>query len=153
MPRFSQIYIYDSDLQHQAEIRLSYHHGLLDKSIVLQLHHMLQLDNPYIKAFLSAKERLAFNSNVSLCLKTLDTKHLDRCRYNRPIVSEIAVIIPRTREEQIDQRYIILQGRNGRLQRISELHSTYCALRYPLLFPNDQQGWHLNMTSNNKYLL
>ena len=52
-PRFSQIYIYDFDFQHQAEIRLLYHHRVLDKSVVLQLQHMLQLDNSYIKAFIN----------------------------------------------------------------------------------------------------
>ena len=42
-PRFSQIYVYDSDVRHQAETRMSYHHGLLDLSTVLQLQHMLRL--------------------------------------------------------------------------------------------------------------
>jgi len=153
-PRFSQIYIYDSDSQHQAEMRMSYHHRLLNKSIVLQLQQMLQLYNPYIDIFITASERLALNENISLRLKTVNTKYLNQSRrYNHPAASEIAIIMPGTGEEQADRRDIVLQGRNGQLQRISELHSAYCALRYPLLFPNGQQGWHPNMMSNDWYLL
>ena len=152
-PRFSQIYIYDSDLEHQAKMRISYHHGLLDKAIVLQFQHMLRQYNPYIDVFMTAKERLSVNENIALSLKTVNINNLDHRRYNRPTSSEIAIIMPGTGEEQVDKRDIILQSKNGQLKRISELHSAYCALRYPLLFPNGQQGWHPEMMSNTGYLL
>ena len=136
----------------QAEIRASFHHGLLDKTTVLQLQHMLRLHNPYITVFMTARERLVLNENISLCLKTIDVRHCDHRRYNRPTASEVAIIMPGTGEEQVDRRDIILQARSGRFKRISELHSAYCALRYPLLFPNGQQGWHPNIHSSNKYI-
>ena len=147
-PRFAQIYVYDSDVRHQAEIRMSYHHGLLDLSTVIQLQHMLRVHNPYIDVFMTAKERLAINENISLHLKTVDIRQLDHRRYNRPTASELAIIMPGTGEEQVDRRDIVLQTRSRQLKRISELHSAYCALRYPLLFPNGQQGWHPNLLSN-----
>ena len=56
--------------------------------------------------------------------------------------------MPGTGEEPVDRRDIVLQTRKGKFKRISELHSSYCPLRYPLLFPNGQQGWHPNMFSN-----
>ena len=136
----------------QAEIRASFHHGLLDKTTVLQLQHMLRLHNPYITVFMTARERLVLNENISLCLKTIDVRHCDHRRYNRPTASEVAIIMPGTGEEQVDRRDIILQARSGRFKRISELHSAYCALRYPLLFPNGQQGWYPNIHSSNKYI-
>ena len=34
-PGFSQIYVYDFDVRHQAEIRMSYHHEFLDLFTVL----------------------------------------------------------------------------------------------------------------------
>lgn len=121
---------------------MSYHHGLLDMSTVLRLQHMLQLHNPYVDAFLTTRERLTINENISLHLRTVDDRNLDQRRYNRPTTSEIAVIIPGTGEEQVDRRDIVLETRSHQLKRISELHSAYSALRYPLLFPNGQQGWH-----------
>ena len=111
---------------------------------------MLRLHNPYIEVFLTAKESLQVDHAISLCLKTLDITHFDPCRYNRPTASEVAVIIPGTGEEQVDRRDLILQSRSGQFKRISELHSAYCPLPYPLLFPNGQQGWHPNIRSTNK---
>ena len=112
---------------------------------------MLRLHNPYIDVFMTAKDRLAVNDNISLCLKMIHiTTHFDQRRYNRPTASEVAVIIPGTGEEQVDRRDIILQSRSGQFKCISELHSAYCALRYPLLFRNRQQGWHPNICSNDR---
>jgi hypothetical protein len=42
-------------------------------------------------------------------------------------------------------RDIIIQDRSGPLRRVSEMHSSYCALRYPLIHAYGEQGWHLNM--------
>ena len=128
---------------------MSYHHGLLNMNTVLQLQHMLRLHNPYIDIFLTARERLAMNENISLHLKTVDVRNFDRRRYNHPTTSEVAIIMPGTGEGRVDRRDIILETKSHRLKRISELHSAYCALRYPLLFPNGQQGWHPDFISND----
>jgi len=147
-PCFAQIYIHDSDPHRQSLMRTSYHHDHLHQSTVLLLQHMLYLHNPYVKVFKIAKERLSIDENISLHIKIVDHQHLDPHRYNRPTASEIAVILPGTREEQLDYRDIVLETRDDRLKRISELHSGYCSLRYPLLFSNGQQGWHPKMASN-----
>ena len=76
-PHFSQIYVHDSDPHYQSLIRASYHHGLLHQPMVLLLQHMLQLHNPYVDLFLTAKERLSSNENISLHIKTMDSQHLD----------------------------------------------------------------------------
>ena len=99
---------------------------------------------------MTTKDCLSVNDNISLCLKTIDARHYNQRRYNRPTASEVAIIMPGTGEEQVDRRDIILQARSGRFKRISELHSAYCALRYPLLFPNGQQGWHPNIRSSDR---
>ena len=147
-PRFSQIYIHDSDPHYPSLIRTSYYHSLLYQPITLLLQHMLQLQNPYIKVLWTAKERRSTMENISLYIKTMDCQYLDPRRYNHPISSEIAVIIPGTSEELVDRSDIVLQTRGGQLKHISELYSSYCPLRYPLLFPNGQQGWHPNIFSN-----
>ena len=129
---------------------MSYHHELLDESIVLKLQQMLLIHNLYINIFMTAKERLSINENISLCLKTVDARNVDHRRYNRPTASEVAIIMPGTSEEQVNKRDIVLQARSGQLKRISELNSAYCPLRYPLLFLNGQQGWHPDMTLNSR---
>src|SRR5438045_4090496 len=109
-PAFSQIYIYDSDPVEQAQYRIAHHHELLDVNIVLSLQAMLHRYNPYIKIFLTARERLNQNANISLCLKLVDLPHYDSRQYNRPTVNEIAVIMVGSGEEPTVGRDIILQA-------------------------------------------
>ena len=124
---------------------MSYHHDLLDIDIVLALQAMLQQYNPYIEMFLTTRERLSEDSNVSLHIKLLDLSHYDSRRYNRPTASEIAVIMTGGEEQPTRGRDIVLQSRRYGLQRIREIHSSYNPLRYPLLFPFGEQGWHVGM--------
>ena len=144
-PAFSQIYIYDSNPMHQAQQRMSHYPDLLNVNTVLSLQAMLHRYNPYIETFLTARERLAEHSNVSLHIKLVDLPHYDSRRYNRPTASEIAVIMVGSGDEPTAGRDIILQGRRYGLQRIREIHSSYNPLRYPLLFPFGEQGWHVGM--------
>ena len=153
-PAFLQIYIFDADPHYQADIRVSHHPDLLDRPTLLALQDMIMQYNPYFMAFKTVRERLNEHDNVSLHLKTIDMPHLDQRRYNRLTVSEIAVIMVDSGEESTnDKRDIVVQKRDGSLQRVSQLHSSYCALRYPLLFTFDEQGWHLNMSHIRKYFI
>ena len=144
-PSFSQIYIYDSDPQRQARSRMGHQHDRLDRNTVLALQDMLRFHNPYAAAYRMAKERLDAEEHISLCLKTIDAPHLDQRRYNHPTVSEIAVIMVGTGEEAVTHQDLLIQARDGGLRFISPLKSCYSPLRYPLLFPFGEQGWHLNM--------
>jgi len=136
----------------QAQHRISHHHDLLDVNIILSLQAMLHQYNPYIKTFLTAREYLTQNPSISLCLKLVDLPHYDSRWYNRPTVNEIAVIMVGSGEEPTAGRDIVLQARSNRLQRIRETHSSYNPLRYPLLFPFGEQGWHINMFIYNQYI-
>src|SRR3954447_3082497 len=42
-------------------------------------------------------------------------------------------------------RDLIIEYHGGRLTRISELHSAYLPLRFPLLFLYGEPGWHPNV--------
>jgi len=152
-PAFAQIYIFNADPQQQADVRMSHHVDLLDRPTLLALQDMILRYNPYFKVFKTARERLTEHYNITLHLKTIDVPHLDQRRYNRPMASEIAVVMVGSGEESTSgKRDIVIQSRDGPLRRVSELHSSYCPLRYPMLFPYGEQGWHLNMSHLWKYL-
>ena len=151
-PAFSQIYIYDSDSMRQAQQRMSHHPNLLDINTVLLLQAMLQQCNPYIEIFQTAGERLAEHSNISLRIKLMDHPHYDSRQYNHPTAHEITVIMVGTGDQPTATRDIVLQGRQYGLQRIRETHSSYNPLRYPLLFPFGEQGWHIGMYILTPYL-
>ena len=74
----------------------------------------------------------------------LDPQVRDPRRYNRPTADEVAAIIvrPENDDEPLD-RDIIIQHRNtGQLQRISQHSPSYIPMRYPLIFPHGEEGWH-----------
>ena len=70
----------------------------------------------------------------------------DRRRYNLPTsagANEVAVILPGDGDQPTDCRDIILHRRAGQpFDRIDELHPLYHPLRFVLLFPTGQLGWH-----------
>lgn len=63
--------------------------------------------------------------------------------YNRPTAAEIAVVMAGDGTQLQRGRDIIIQTRtNGRLRRVSELHSSFLPLRFPLIRPYGEQGWN-----------
>ena len=113
---------------------------------------MLHRYNPYIETFLTARECLAENQNISLYIKLVDIADYDSRRYNRPTANEIAVLMVGTGNEPTVGRDLVLHARSSHLQRIRETHSSYNPLRFPLLFPYGEQGWHINMFTDIQYL-
>ncbi|RIA79292.1 hypothetical protein C1645_841042 [Glomus cerebriforme] len=74
-----------------------------------------------------------------------DRSH-DARRYNAPAASDVAAIMVGDGYEiEPSNRDIVLNLCNGTLQRISELHPSYDPLQYVLLFPNSDNGWHLDI--------
>src|SRR5271170_387760 len=79
--------------QSQAQMRANRVHDKFDVNTMLQLQQMIELHNPYVATFRTAKERLDSEEHVSLCLKTVDIPHLDQRRYNHPTASEVGIIM------------------------------------------------------------
>ena len=57
-----------------------------------------------------------------------------------PIVLKVVVVIVGDASQPIN-RDIILEKKNGRLQRINEFYPGYLGLQYPLLFPYGEDGY------------
>jgi len=66
-------------------------------------------------------------------------------QYNAPTGSEIAALIVGDFLEEKKNHDIIIQDRGGGLRRISNLHSNYMALQYPVLFPYGEEGFKLGI--------
>jgi hypothetical protein len=101
-------------------------------------------------AFLSRLQAPDGNTHPQNPRTALNSITADVRRYNRSTSAEVAVLIE---DEDLDmdtlstrgrrKRDLILQARGtNQLQRTSELHSGYCAWRYPLVLPFGEQGWH-----------
>jgi hypothetical protein len=74
----------------------------------------------------------------------LNPKVRDPCRYNRPTSEEVAAIVVQSEDdnEPLDRDILIQHRDTGRLQRISQHSACYMSMRYPVIFPRGDEGWH-----------
>ncbi|GKA20515.1 putative DNA helicase, partial [Tanacetum coccineum] len=167
-PRFAQLYIYDTE--HEVDNRLyalniTSSSGVADnnlRSLVQDLITMLDIHNPLVQSFRMAKDRFVQSSIQPVTLRLIGTRQHTGRQYNLPTASEVAALIPGD-GNPTESRDVIVEergneeNRNG-VKRISELHPSFMALQYPLLFPYGEDGFHLHIplnvppTTKRKYL-
>ncbi|KAF1862352.1 hypothetical protein Lal_00026883 [Lupinus albus] len=87
-----------------------------------------------------ASERLRHGGVRNLKLKLIAERNSDGRINNLPTVSEVAVLIVGD-IDLTSQRDIIMETQSGQLKRINELHASYLAFQYPLLFPYGEDGY------------
>nr|XP_043611794.1 uncharacterized protein LOC122583457 [Erigeron canadensis] len=143
-PKFCQLYIFDTDNELNHRFRAFDVNDLHKLSITEiqstpfwiahQLKGLLDEINPLVKQFRMAKDRIIFSQNDDVKLILIGRRETDGRQYNLPTASEVAALIVGDIDGN-DNRDIILEKHSGTLQRINELHPSYLALQYPLLFP------------------
>lgn len=75
--------------------------------------------------------------------------HLDLCPFNDAVQTDVAVIFSTVDGEPPFERNMICFSKvNGLIRNISVLDSSLDLLAYPLLFPNGDTGWHVNIAHN-----
>ena len=143
-PAWSQLYIYDSSmaLNYHMQIPLA---SRLDRTIMQELQDMLYNTHPAVQLYKHAHQisnQIPPEDNCTIVLRF--DPNTDRHRYLPPDsrVEEIAVLLPGEGDRPQDCQDIILYRNDGPLHQISDLHPLYPSLRYVLLFPTGQLGWH-----------
>ena len=140
--KFAQIYLFDPDYQ------LSRRKSIFSNSnskFIQQTTSLLMKSNPYVKIFdIARRDYQHINSHDY----SIQFHHLDDKIYNKPTIHEIAAII-RDGDEGLP-RDIAVRGKNSLVHKISDLHSAYDPLQYPLLFPQGTQGWTTNIKNGNR---
>lgn len=112
------------------------------------LQRVLAASNPYAALFTTAGERLlALGENARILgVKIVEAPSLDPRTQNRPTANEVGVLIEGLGDEHDEPRQVIMHYRNPQggntLKQISELHQSYLPLRYVLLLPYGEPGWH-----------
>lgn len=110
---------------------------------------MLDEYNPLAKAFRIARDRFCSDDCSNIRLKLIGSRDKDGRRYNLPTASEVAALIIGDIDNFANNRDIVVETRGGALQRISELHPSYLALQYPLLFPYGEDSYRIDIKLSN----
>lgn len=105
---------------------------------------MLDQHNVHAKAFRMAHDMLQHHNVNDLKLRIISDRQTDGCIYNKLTISEVATLIIGDIYSGT-KRDIIIQAREGNLQRISEFHPSYLDFQYPLLFPFGEDGYKDNI--------
>ncbi|CAI2190530.1 18423_t:CDS:2 [Funneliformis geosporum] len=141
--RFAQLYIYDTEYEIRNCLNLMQN---LNATILKNLQNMLNIINPYIHIFRQARDifQTSETSNISMLIHNNRIQNL--YSYSVPTSSEVAALMIGDKHDiEPLNRDILLKTREGGLQRISELHPSYDALHYVLLFPKGDDGWHTDI--------
>ncbi|OAV94892.1 hypothetical protein PTTG_26862 [Puccinia triticina 1-1 BBBD Race 1] len=107
----------------------------IDVNTIMKLQNLMYCHNPYAKLYQMAGEVLKRGRHISMVLKTVENAQKDPRRYNAPTVQEVGIIIEGKGVPKAPRQ------RGGYLQRISDLHSSYFPLQYPIFFPYGGQQW------------
>ncbi|KAI0758479.1 hypothetical protein BC629DRAFT_1295872, partial [Irpex lacteus] len=143
-PLYAQLYIHDP--QAALALRMERNDNLRADTMGL-LQRILSENHAYAELYQHAHEiwlQHGGANELDVCLH-FDATSDDARRYNLPTADEVAVIIPGDGEEVTTSRDIILHGRGGALQRISDDNPAYASLHYVLLFPHGDHGWHRDL--------
>ncbi|XP_026398220.1 uncharacterized protein LOC113293999 [Papaver somniferum] len=116
----------------------------LDENIVAGLVNMLGTHNWLSQKFRMWRDRYKQDELDDVEFRLIGTRKRDARQYNLPTTSKIAGFVVDDPESD-GKRDIIIQEKNGLLKDISELHPSYMALQYPLLFPYGEDGFHIDI--------
>lgn len=116
-----------------------------------QIAHQLNAVNPYVKSFVSMCEftKQPGNQYKEIHMEIKVARDSDLRRYNNAITTDVAVIFTSRDGEPPLDRQMISFSRNStgqNLKHVSILSDSLDPLAYPLLFPNGDKGWRMNMS-------
>ncbi|CAH1414810.1 unnamed protein product [Lactuca virosa] len=100
-----------------------------------------------------ATNSLHENPGSNLKLRLIGKREQDGRIYNLPTSSEVVALIVGDICDLIEKRDIIVETSSGLLKCISELHLSYLALQYPLLFPYGDDGYRVDILHRVVYTI
>ncbi|OMO93844.1 hypothetical protein COLO4_16643 [Corchorus olitorius] len=107
----------------------------LDSNVVEGLIKMLDKHNPLVKVFRMARDRFKEGDFHNIKIRLISRHQDGGSQYNMPTASEVAALIVNEGNNPSMDRNIIVEQHEGGLKRITELHPSFMAMQYPILFP------------------
>ncbi|KAL3618734.1 hypothetical protein CASFOL_037396 [Castilleja foliolosa] len=144
LPRFLQLYIYDTDNEVSNRLRFfdnSANQPLLP-AIVNTISDTLRSCNEYARLFKRAADLCDMSPDCNFSIRLYNNVG-DR-RYEPPASGTLGGIV--SADDSNASKYdIVVHKKDGPPHRVSKLHPSYIPLQYPLLFPFAEPGWSPDM--------
>ena len=119
---------------------------------MLKISLELQCINLFIQSFIAMKHhcQIVENQNREICMFIKVNYDFDLCHFNDAVQTDVAVIFSAVDGEPTFERNMISFSKvNDIIENINPvLDSSLDPLEYPLLFPNGDTGWHINIAHN-----
>ena len=139
-PVCQQVLFHDTD--NELDNRLLNFNGL-DRKILSNIQNEMHLYNPYVKILKQFSTELIKEPSLSLVIKA--DNNIDRRVCNKPIVPEIAAILPGDEDSyETSKRDIVIETKSDKIKHIDQYNPAYDALQYVLPFMKGDLG--------NKYI-
>ncbi|XP_035834163.1 uncharacterized protein LOC118482677 [Helianthus annuus] len=116
-----------------------------DNKLIQQIKAMLDANNVLVKIYRMVRDCFQENPNTTLKLRLIGKREQDGQTYNLPTSSEVAALIVGDIDNALENRDIVVETQMGSLKRISELHPSYLALQYPILFPYGDHSYRIDI--------
>lgn len=146
-PTYAQCYFYDTETA--VNYRMANNQRDSKKclrSIMLSIANELNQVNPFVKSFKTMHEICRADNTRELTMIIKADRDLDLRRFNDATSTDVAVIFSTPNGEPPFERNMIKFSKNQRgLNIVSTLDPSLDPLAYPLLFPNGDLGWQMNV--------
>lgn len=93
-----------------------------------------------------ARDRLSASDTETVRIRLVGTRSMKRKQFERPTSTEIAALIGEDFGQSDGKRDLVIEHKTKGLQRISELHPSFMAMQYPLLFPYGEDRFYLEIS-------
>ncbi|XP_076902703.1 uncharacterized protein LOC143557540 [Bidens hawaiensis] len=141
-PKFSQLYTYDTENEisnrqsvfgdtNKASTSTSRDSDL---QLIQYIKNMLDSNNVLVQTYRMVRACYKENPHLELKLRLIGNRQKDGRTYNLPTASEVAALIVGDIRDSLENRDTMVKTKEGSLIYISELHPSYLAFQYPLLF-------------------
>uniref|UniRef100_A0A915E5Z2 Helitron helicase-like domain-containing protein n=1 Tax=Ditylenchus dipsaci TaxID=166011 RepID=A0A915E5Z2_9BILA len=122
------------------------------------IHNYLLQNNPYAKAYVMMKDEMNEQERIGLetgqeakqiqLLFNLKTT-ADQRRYNLPQTNEVAAVFVPTSDGNVPAAHITVHERGKEVKNLQHIDPNVEPMLYPLLRPNGEQGWNVNMKTKS----
>ncbi|XP_022014727.1 uncharacterized protein LOC110914228 [Helianthus annuus] len=148
VPSYKKLFTYkDKESKHFLNNIRRYNSMFAFTSMGGKVDHTVNRDseNQLVKAYRMVRDCFHENPDLNLKLRLIGIREKDGRTYNLPTCCEVAALIVWDIANTINNRDIVIETQTGTLKRISELHPSYLALQYPILFPYGDDGYRIDI--------